>query len=96
MTMWQQFTQVFTSTELVIPAAQMGAYVITINIMMLCAYYRACYIISLSFAYYWLFILNQKNFVTPQGELQGGIYAYLIIGMLFLLAVLYSLFNRKD
>jgi hypothetical protein len=96
MAFWEQFQAVFTSTELVIPAAQMGIYVIIINVMMLCSYYRACYIVSLSFAFYWLFLLNQKNFVNSQGEVHGGLYFYLVISTLFMLAVLISLFNQKE
>ena len=96
MAYWEQFQAEFTSTELVIPAAQMGVYVIIINLMMLCSYYRACYIVSLSFAFYWLFLLNQKNFVNSQGEVHGGLYFYLVISTLFMLAVLISLFNQKE
>ncbi len=96
MSFWEQFQAVFTSTELLIPAAQMGIYVIIINLMMLCRYYRACYIISLSFAFFWLFLLNQKNFVNSQGEVLGGLFFYLIFGSLFTIAVLISFFNRKE
>ena len=96
MSFWVQFQTIFTSTELVIPAAQMGIYVIIINLMMLCSYYRACYIISLSFAFYWLFLLNQKIFVNSQGEVLGGLFFYLIFGSLFVIAVLISFFNEKE
>ena len=96
MSFWVQFRTIFTSTELVIPAAQMGIYVIIINLMMLCRYYRACYLISLSFAFYWLFLLNQKNFVNSQGELLGGLFFYLIFGSLFVLSVLISFLNKKE
>ncbi len=96
MSTWQQFTAVFTSTDLVIPAAQMGVYVIIINILMLIGYYKACFIISLSFAYYWLFILNQKVFVNTQGEFQGGFYMYVLIGILFLAAILFSFFYQRE
>jgi hypothetical protein len=96
MSFWVQFKTIFTSTELVIPAAQMGIYVIIINLMMLCRYYRACYLISLSFAFYWLFLLNQKIFVNSQGEVLGGLFYYLIFGSLFTIAVLISFFNSKE
>ena len=96
MSIWGQFQAVFTSTELVIPAAQMGIYVIIINVMMLCRFYRACFLVSLSFAFYWLFLLNQKNFVNAQGEVHGGLYFYLVISTVFMLAVLISLFNQGE
>jgi hypothetical protein len=96
MSFWVQFETIFTSTELVIPAAQMGIYVVIINMMMLCNYYKACYIISLSFSFYWLFLLNQKIFVNSQGEVLGGLFYYLIFGSLFMIAVLISLFTQKE
>jgi len=79
-----------------IPAAQMGIYVIIINILMLCNYYKACYLTSLSFSFYWLFLLNQKIFVNSQGEVLGGLFYYLIFGSVFTIAVLISLFLQKE
>ncbi|MBU0728634.1 MAG: hypothetical protein KKE17_00425 [Proteobacteria bacterium] len=96
MELWDQFTKLFTYSDLVIPAAQMGIYVIIINILMLISYYRACFITSLSFSFYWLFFLNQKNFVSAEGELTGGIYFYLIITILFMVALLVSFLNQKE
>ena len=87
---WEYFRTFFTSKDLSIPAIQMISYVVVINLFMLFNRYRACFLISLTFSFYWLFILNKKVFITPQGELAGGIYYYLGAAVVFLIALFFS------
>jgi len=88
---WEQFRDFFTSTELAIPAIQMISYVVIINLLMLFNRYRSCFLISLSFSFYWLFILNKEIFVNTEGELSGGVYYYLGAAAVFLVAIFFSL-----
>lgn len=95
--MWSEFRDFFTNTELSIPAIQMIFYVVVINILMLFNRCRVCFVISLSFALYWLFILNKSAFVNAQGELTGGIFFYLTGGIILIvgLIVAYTNFDRN-
>lgn len=86
----------FIATELAIPAVQMIIYVVLINLMMLFGRYRFCYMISLVFSFYWLFILNQHIFVTADGSLQGGMLPYVGVGVCFLLLLGGSFISQGD
>ncbi len=91
----QEFLSFFAESDLTIPAAQMFVYVVLINVFMLLGRYRLCYLLSLSFAFYWLFWLNKEVFVNAQGDLTGGIFYYLGAGLVFLIAIFIS-FSSMD
>ena len=86
----------FLATELVIPAVQMVVYVVLINLMMLFGRYRLCFMVSLVFSFYWLFILNQQIFVATDGSLQGGHLPYIGVGVCFLLLLGGSFVSQGD
>lgn len=75
----------FIAPDLVIPAVQVASCVATINLLVLFGGYRACFMASLAFALYWLFILNHAAFVTGDGSLRGCILPYVGIVLFFLL-----------
>ena len=86
----------FVATDLVIPAVQMVVYVALINLMMLFGRYRFCYMVSLVFSCYWLFILNRHLFVTADGSLLGGSLSYIGVGVCFLLLLGGSFVSQGD
>lgn len=86
----------FTDKELVIPAIQMIYYVGIINICMLLRRYRLCFLISLVFSCYWMFVLNQEKFVSLDGTFEGrGLFALGIV-TLVLASSLFSFFTQSE
>lgn len=90
--LWATFRDLFTDTDLVIPATQMLLYVAVINLLMLAGAYKACFLVSLAFSYYWLFFLNQKLFLASTGILS----LYLGGGLVFLIFALVSFLRSND
>ncbi|MBU0483551.1 MAG: hypothetical protein KKB30_03450 [Proteobacteria bacterium] len=92
---FEEMSGFFVDKELVIPAAQMVYYVIIINLLMLFQRYRTCFLISLSFALYWLCVLNEKTFISAVGDFSGMGYFYLGGGMFVLMIAMFFFFTQS-
>lgn len=66
------FSRFFADKEVVIPAMQMVFFVGLINVCMLVRSYRVCFLVSLLFSFYWMFVVNQDTFVSLDGTTGGG------------------------
>ncbi|MBU0673876.1 MAG: hypothetical protein KJ950_04465 [Proteobacteria bacterium] len=89
------FSGFFQEKEIVIPAIQMIYFVGLINLLMLFQSYRTCFLISLAFSLYWLFILNQDKFVSAEGVFGDQGFIYLGVGMFLLLIALFSFMSQR-
>ena len=75
------------ATKLVVPSMQMVSYLLILNFLMLFGLYRYCFMASLSFAFYWLFIVNQNIFIKADGAMYGGHMTFIAIGVCFLFLI---------
>ena len=95
MVMFSELKTFLVAVNLVIPATQMLTYVVLVNLLMLFGLYRYCYMTSLAFSFYWLFIVNQRLFMQEDGSMYGGHFTYIAVGVCFLFLLGGSMANQE-
>jgi len=86
----------FSDSNLIIPLAQVTAYMFICAFCFLFRKHKLGLIISYCFVFYWGFIFGGEYFVNQQGENLMELYVYFACGLTTAILALISFFQTED
>lgn len=88
---WQQFYEFFTDATILIPIGQLVVYMVLLSVVLLFGAARLGLLVSLVFAFYWLFVAKQEVFMAAPSAL----YLYVGAAVLFVFCAVLGFVRGK-
>lgn len=85
----------FNDTTFCVPLGQVVAFVALISVSMLLGRYRMGLVVTLSFVFFWSFVLNFKFFVGVLNDMPWGLQLYGFSALLMFAMIILGLFVQR-
>jgi len=83
-------------TTFAVPVAQVALLVAIISFCLLLGRHRLGLVITLSFVFFWGFVLNRGYFLDALGALKWGLQIYILAGFLMIAMIVLGLFVQRS
>lgn len=95
MAFFQDMLGFFNDTTFCVPLAQVVVFVALVSVCMLLGRYRMGLVITLSFVFFWSFVLNFKFFVGLLEDMPWGLQVYAACALLMFAMIILGLFVQR-